>query len=259
VPVDVVVTDGVAEVTLNRPEARNAIDPDMRASLHATWQRIADDDDVRVALLTGAGERAFCAGADLKRTMPPAESFAEVTFNSTRPQHLLTGLLGLPKPVICAINGFAIGGGLEIAVACDIRIASTNAEFGLAEVRHGTIPGGGGTQHLPRVIPHSLAMYMLLTGDRIDSGKALDSGLVNEVTPPDELMPRAREIASRIAQNAPLAVRAAKRVVREGVGLPLASALELETFVWGSLRDTEDRIEGRRAFSEGRSPSFRGR
>ncbi|TDE10170.1 enoyl-CoA hydratase/isomerase family protein [Jiangella asiatica] len=257
-PVDVSVTDGVAEITLNRPEARNAIDAEMRERLHEAWRRVGSDPEIRVALVTGAGTKAFCAGADLKRTMPPQESFAQLTFNSTRSQHLLTGM-NTDKPIICAINGYAIGGGLEMALACDIRLASTNAELGLAEVRHGTIPGGGGTQHLPRAVPQSLAMQMLLTGDRINAAKALESGLVSEVETPEGLLPRAREMANRIARNGPLAVRAIKRVVREGMAMPLASALQFEQFVWGNLRDTEDRVEGRRAFAEGRVPQFKGR
>jgi E-phenylitaconyl-CoA hydratase len=257
-PIDVAVSGGVAEVTLNRPEALNAIDATMRADLRGAWREVSSDDQVRVVLLTGAGAKAFCAGVDLKRSMPPKESFAELTFGSNESEHLLTGM-DTDKPIICAINGYAIGGGLEIALACDIRLASSNAQLGLAEVQHGTIPGGGGTQHLPRAIALSMAMQMLLTGDRIDAAKALECGLVSEVHSPERLLPRAREIATRIAQNGPLAVRAAKRVVREGLALPLASALELERFVWGSLRDTEDRLEGRRAFTEGRKPQFRGR
>lgn len=256
--VDIVVSDGIAEITLNRPEALNAIDADMRAGLQEAWRRVKSDDEVRVAIVTGAGGRAFCAGADLKRTFPPSEGFAELTFGSSPSGHLLAEMT-MDKPIVCAINGYAIGGGLEMALACDIRIASTNAELGLAEVKHGTIPGGGGTQNLPRAVPPSLAMQMLLTGERIDAEKALSSGLVSEIMLPEELLPRARQIAGRIAENGPLAVRAIKRAVREGLGLPLATALQLELFVWGSLRDTEDRIEGRRAFSEGRRPEFRGR
>lgn len=257
-PVEMSVSDGVAEITLNRPEALNAIDAEMRQDLQQAWRQVGSDPDIRVALVTGAGTKAFCAGADLKRTMPPKESFAELTFNSTTSQHLLTGM-NTDKPIICAINGYAIGGGLEMALACDIRLASENAELGLAEVQHGTIPGGGGTQHLPRAVPLSLAMQMLLTGDRINAAKALESGLVSEVESAERLLPRAREIAHRIARNGPLAVRAIKRVVREGLAMPLASALELELFVWGNLRDTEDRVEGRRAFAEGRAPQFKGR
>lgn len=257
-PVEVTVTDGVAEITLNRPEALNAIDGDMRTGLHEAWRRVGDDEDIRVALVTGAGTRAFCAGADLKRTLPPEQSFAELTFGGGESQHLLRGM-DTDKPIVCAINGYAIGGGLEMALACDVRLASTNAEFGLAEVRHGTIPGGGGTQHLPRAIPQSLAMQMLLTGDRIDAATALQAGLVSEVEPPENLLPRAREIALRIASNGPLAVRAVKRAVREGMTMALPSALQLELFIWGNLRDTEDRIEGRRAFAEGRAPQFKGR
>ena len=248
----------VATVTLNRPEAMNAIDPELRAGLHDAWRRISSDDDIRVALLTGAGDRAFCAGADLKKTMPPAESHAARTFGSSEPDHLLDGL-DTDKPLVCAINGYAIGGGLELALACDIRIAASHAQFALAEVRVGSIPGAGGTQTLPRAIGRSMAMQMLLTGDRIDAQTALRCGLVSEILEPEDLLDRGREIAARIASNAPLSVRAVKRLVTRGEHVPVETGMEMERFVWGLLRDTEDRIEGRKAFQEKRDPEYRGR
>lgn len=255
---DIDVRAHVATVTLNRPEAMNAIDPDLRAALHDAWHRISTDDDIRVALLTGAGERAFCAGSDLKKTMPPPESHATQTFGSSEPDHLLAGL-DTDKPLVCAINGYAIGGGLELALACDIRIAATHARFALAEVQVGSIPGAGGTQALPRAIGRSMAMQMLLTGDRIDAQTALRCGLVSEVLEPDDLLDRGRQIAERIAANAPLSVRAVKRLVKLGEDTSVKTGMEMERFVWGLLRDTEDRIEGRRAFQEKRSPEYRGR
>lgn len=257
-PIDVTVQDRIAEIVLNRPEALNAIDPEMREELREVWTRVHEDDDVRVAILTGAGERAFCVGSDLKKTPPPPESYAERNFGRTRSDHLLE-TLRTDKPLICAINGVAVGGGLELALACDIRIASRAASFGLTEVRVGSIPGAGGTQRLPRMIGSSVAMQMLLTGDRIDAAEALRVGLVSEVCEPDALLPRAREIAVRIAGNAPLSVRAVKRLVREGADMPLDSAIRLENYVWGLLRDTEDRVEGRRAFQEKRPPEYQGR
>ena len=255
---DVDVRGHVATVTLNRPKAMNAIDPDLRSALHDAWWRISTDDDIRVALLTGAGDRAFCVGADLKKTMPPSESHAARTFGSSEPDHLLDGL-DTDKPLICAINGFAIGGGLELALACDIRIAAAHAQFALAEVRVGSIPGAGGTQTLPRAIGRSMAMQMLLTGDRIDAETALRCGLVSEVLEPDYLLDRGRQIADRIAANAPLSVRAVKRLVTRGEHVPVETGMEMERFVWGLLRDTEDRIEGRKAFQEKRDPVYRGR
>lgn len=252
------VADHVATITLNRPEAMNSIDSQMRKELNAVWRRIHADDEIRVAILTGAGEKAFCTGSDLKKTMPPKESFAQSTFGQAESDHLLAGLT-TDKPLICAVNGYAMGGGMELALVCDIRIASENAQFALSEVRIGSIPGAGGTQRLPRAIGASNAMLMLLTGDRIDAVEALRIGLVSKVVPAAELLAAAQAIARRIAQNAPLAVRAVKRLVRQGMDMPLGTAIETERYVFGLMRDTEDRIEGRRAFQEKRSPVYRGR
>ena len=257
-PVTVEVSDFIATVTLNRPEAMNAIDPETAAQLHEAWHQISVRKDVRVGILTGAGDRAFCTGADLKKTMPPAESFAELHFGprgGTPP----VSTLQTPKPMIAAINGFALGGGLELAMLCDIRIAASTAMFGLPEVCIGSIPGGGGTQRIVRAIGPSDAMLMLLTGERIDAQEALRVGLVSRVVAPQQLADAARAIAQRIAANAPLAVVAAKRLAQSGRELPLAAALELEQQSFGNLRDSEDRIEGRRAFAEKRKPSFQGR
>jgi len=252
------VCEGVATVTLNRPEAMNSIDPETRTELREVWQRVANDDAVRCVVLTGAGEKAFCTGSDLKKTMPPKESPAQLTFGQAQSTHLLTGM-EMDKPIICAINGYAMGGGVELALACDVRIASENAQFALSEVRIGSIPGAGGTQRLPRLMGQSDAMLMLLTGDRVDAQEALRTGLVSRVVPAAQLLETAHAIAVRIAQNAPLSVRAVKRLVREGSAMPLDRALALESYVFGMLRDTEDRIEGRRAFQEKRAPVYRGR
>ena len=165
----------------------------------------------------------------------------------------------IDKPFIAAINGYAIGGGMEIALACDIRICSHTAQFGLSEVKVGSIPGTGGTQRLPRAIALSDAMLMLLTGDRVDAKEALDMRLVSKVVAPDELMPAARAIAEKITCNAPLAVRAVKRLVRDGLDVPLPHALDMERCTFGLLYASEDRIEGRNAFTEKRPPKYRGR
>lgn len=252
------VQDHIATITLNRPQAMNSIDPETRGELYDTWRRIAQDDDIRVAILTGAGEKAFCTGSDLKKTMPPKESFAELTFGRAQSDHLLAGL-DTDKPLICAINGYAMGGGLELALACDIRIASTNAMFALSEVRIGSMPGAGGTQRLPRAIGASNAMLMLLTGDRVDAQEALRMGLVSQVVAQAALLPAARAIAQRIASNAPLSVRAIKRLVHSGMDMPLPAAIDAERYAFGLLRDTQDRIEGRKAFQEKRTPVYRGR
>jgi E-phenylitaconyl-CoA hydratase len=161
--------------------------------------------------------------------------------------------------VICAINGYALGGGLELALACDIRIAADHARFGLPEVRVGSIPGDGGTQRLPRTVGASDAMLLLLTGDHIDAAEALRLGIVSRVVPSADLRREAEAIAGRIAANAPLSVRAIKRLVKQGQGVPLDIAIAHERLTWGTLRDTEDRIEGRRAFQEKRKPVYKGR
>lgn len=257
-PVTLHIEDFVATITFNRPEAMNSIDPESSEQLQAAWAEVSRSEAVRAVILTGAGERAFCTGADLKKSMPPKESFAELHFGTSAPKSLLANL-HTDKPVIAAINGYALGGGLEIALQCDIRIASNKATFGLPEVCIGSIPGAGGTQRLVRALGQSDAMMMLLTGDRIDATEALRIGLVSRVVAPEALMDTARAIATKIAGNAPLAVVAVKRLATVGRELPLAAGLELEQQSFGILRNTEDRIEGRTAFAEKRKPEFRGR
>ena len=257
-PVDFTIRDHVATITLNRPEVMNALDPEARAAFAACWRRVAEDDAVRVVILTGAGERAFCTGADLKKTMPPKESYAQLAFG-VEERAFDEGEFASDKPSICAVNGYALGGGLELALACDIRIASENARFGQPEVRVGSIPGAGGTQRLPRAVGLSDAMLMLLTGEAIDAAEALRIGLVSRVVPLPRLLEEANAIAARIAANAPLAVRAVKRLAVQGAHLPLTDAMRAERMTWGLLRDTEDRIEGRLAFQQKRPPAYRGR
>ncbi len=246
----------MATVTLDRREAMNAIDPETEAELRAVWHRIDTDPAIRAAVVTGAGEKAFSAGADLK-TMPPAESYAGKAFGAG--DDSFVAAMPREKPLICAINGYALGGGLEIALACDIRIAAPHARFGLPEVKVGTIPGAGGTQRLPRTIGASDAMLMLLTGDMVDATEALRLGLISRIVSVDSLLAEAQSLAHRIASNAPLSVRAIKRLVADGGALPIDQAVRLERLVWGVLRDTEDRIEGRRAFQEKRKPNYVGK
>jgi len=256
--VDVEVRDRIATVVLNRPEVMNSYDRQMREAVYALWERLRTDDEIHAAIITGAGGKAFCTGSDLKNSMPPQESYAQLLLGNGDPGGILHGF-GTDKPIICAINGYALGGGLELALACDIRIASENAVMGLTEARVASVPGSGGVQRLPRTVPRSDAMLMLLTGDKIDAAEALRMGLVSKVVPQAELMPTARAIAERIVANGPLAVRAIKRLVVRGQDMPLDHALEVDKYMLGLLRDTEDRLEGRRAFKEKRKPVYRGR
>jgi E-phenylitaconyl-CoA hydratase len=251
------VADRVATITLNRPEALNSLDPESLVELNDAFQRANADADVRVVILTGTGGKAFCTGSDLKKTMPPKESFAELTFGRPKWLYPFAGM-EIDKPTVCAVNGYALAGGMELALACDIRIASTNAQFGQSEVCIGSIPAAGGTQRLPRMIGMSDAMLMMLTGYSISAEEALRIGLVSRIVPPDDLIAVAREIALRIAGNAPLAVRAVKRLVRDGMDMPLLAAIQAEQFALGLLRDSEDRLEGRRAFQEKRKPNYQG-
>jgi len=253
----------VLRVIIDRPEARNAISLAMTETLIAIWKDFAENPKLRVAVLTGAGKRAFCAGADLKEVGAWYASMTpEERLHHAQTQPGLGGItrnLDPGKPIIAAINGACLAGGMEIALACDIRVAADHATFGLPEVKWGLMPGAGGTQRLPRVIPESAAMEILLTGDPIDAERALRWGLVNTVVPAADLMATAMDIAARIARNAPLATKAVRRAVREGRQLPLDAALQLEQRIAEPLRQTEDVQEGLRAFREKRSPEFRGR
>ncbi|CAN7238917.1 enoyl-CoA hydratase/isomerase family protein [Bosea sp. LjRoot90] len=250
-------TGHVATIVLDRQQVLNAIDPETGAALAACFERIATDDSIRAVVLTGAGERAFSAGADLKKTAEITGPYAAQAFGGGG-DHSFAAALDCEKPLIAAVNGLALGGGLELTLACDIRLAAPQARFGLPEVKVGTIPGAGGTQRLPRSIGQSDAMLMLLSGEMIDAEEALRLGLISRIIPAPDLLSEAQALAARIAANAPLSVRAIKRLVRSGGELPLPEALRLERLVWGMLRDTQDRAEGRRAFAEKRPPVFTG-
>lgn len=244
-------------ITLNRPEAMNAIDPETQRELHETWIRFNEDEHLRVAVLTGAGERAFCAGADLKKTGSSEVSFAAEFLRLGR-RIGITGHMEVPKPIIAAINGYALGGGLELALNCDLRICCEEARFGLPEVKVASIPASGGTQRLVRALPPAIAMKMLLTGELIDAHEAYRVGLVSDLVSREELLPRAIELAEKICANGPLAVKAAKLAALKAGGAA-DEGLQFEAMLWGLLRDTEDRLEGRQAFREKRKPQYKGR
>ncbi|MEV4605004.1 enoyl-CoA hydratase-related protein [Amycolatopsis sp. NPDC049253] len=259
--------DRVFLIHLNRPEALNALDIASMRELNERLREFRDDPELLVAVLTGAGERAFCTGADLKKTLPPQTSFAEAYF-APYEQSVDEGLyvraitiseLRINKPLIAAVNGHALGGGMEIALDCDVRIASDNATFGLPEARWASVPAVGGVSKLLRAVPRAVAMKMILTGDRIDAAEAHRIGLVSDVVPPDRLVDHALAVANRIAGNGPLAVKSLKTLSQRTGDLPLTESVQLEQLLWGLLRDTEDRVEGRTAFAERRTPEYRGR
>jgi E-phenylitaconyl-CoA hydratase len=258
---------GVWLVTIDRPDAMNSLDVPAMRLLHDAMIEFRDNSSLSVAVLTGTGERAFCTGADLKQTLPPAASFAEGYFEPPEQsielglyiRAIAIGELGIKKPMIAAVNGHALGGGLEIALACDLRIAATGASFGLPEPRWASTPGIGGISRLLRAVPSAIAMKMLLTGDRIDAIEAHRVGLVSDLVEPDTLVDHAVEVAERIGRNGPLAVRAVKEAATRAQNMPLSEAVALEQLMWGMLRDTHDRVEGRLAFAERRDPRFEGR
>lgn len=254
-------------IRINRPEALNALDVDSMRALNQELRRFRDDPDLMVAVITGTGERAFCTGADLKRTLPPETSFAEAYFHSYE-RSVDEGLyvraitiseLEINKPLIAAVNGHALGGGMEIALDCDLRIASDNATFGLPEPRWASVPAVGGVSKLLRAVPKAIAMKMILTGDRIDAAEAQRVGLVSDVVPAETLLDQALEIADRIAANGPLAIKSIKTLAMRTEDLSLSKSVELEQLLWGLLRDTKDRVEGRTAFAERRTPQYQGR
>jgi len=246
----------VATVTINRPDKLNALNTAVREQFVAALADLDANDDVRVVIVTCAGEKAFVAGADIGEfdgQTPYAGYHAAKNF----------GIFEAPdkfsKPIIAAINGFALGGGCELAMACDIRIASEKAKFGQPEISLGILPGGGGTQRLPRLIGMGAAYQLLYTGDMIKAEEALRLGLVNEVVPPDQVLPRARELATTIASKSPAALRFIKETVRASARMPLDEGLRFETALFGLVFATEDKVEGIRAFLEKRKAEFTGR
>lgn len=257
----------IARLTMNRPAKRNAISPEMLVRLAWAWREVREDPEVRVAILTGSGEQAFCAGADLDRLIPllthqrPPEDEWDEQLLADR-EAFADGLLRgfeLHKPVIAAINGHALAGGTELVLACDLRFAAVGSTLGLTEVARGIIPGGGGVSRAPRQLPYCKAMEILLVGRPISAEEAWRIGLVNDVVPPTAVAKRASEIAALIAANGPLAVQAVKEAVVRSDGADLREALSIESEVGVRVFTSEDAIEGPRAFMEKRPPRFLGR
>jgi enoyl-CoA hydratase/carnithine racemase len=242
----------IAYVTINRPERLNACDFETYGRLAQIWREFGADPALRVAIFTGTGDRAFCAGSDIKSNY--VERPKEELLDAPYPV-----MFDLTKPIIAAINGHANGGGLEQALCCDIRVAAEHAQFGLGEVRLGWLPGGGGTQRLPRLIPLGRALEMLYTGNRIGAEEALRLGLVDHVVPMSRLMTKCEEIATEICKSAPLGVQRIKQAALRGLDLPLADGLKLERELYKGLQDTEDAREGALAFAEKRAPQWKGR
>jgi E-phenylitaconyl-CoA hydratase len=257
VSIDLEVTDGIAVVTINRPERLNAMDPEHYRDLSAAWTRIRDDEAINVAVVTGAGERSFTTGADLKSVIGKPAQLADLWL--TQKDALLNRGLEVWKPVIAAINGYCLGGGMTLMLATDIRIAATHATFGLAEVKRGIIAANGGTQRILAQVPYAIAMEMLLVGGTFDAAAAERWGLVNRVVPIADLLPTALDYARKIAANGPLAVRAAKELAVRGQDMSLNDGLRMEQLVARILNASEDVQEGTAAFAEKRAPRFHGR
>lgn len=247
----------IAYVTVNRPKVLNALNSATLEELRAAFTDIKADREIRVAIFTGAGEKAFIAGADInelaQRDAVTGKEYA------ARGQSVLDLIENLGKPVIACINGFALGGGCEIAMACTMRLASSSAKLGQPEVKLGIIPGYGGTQRLPRLVGKGIAMQLVLAGEMISAEEAHRIGLVNEVTAPGELLPRAEALAQKIISNAPLAIQYAMEAVNHGLDLTLAEGLYLEATLFGVCCATQDKTEGTTAFLEKRAAAFKGK
>lgn len=242
----------VVIITINRPEAYNAVDAETADEFSKACADFRDDPDLWVAIITGAGDKAFCAGADLKKLVYPY--LIEKTWKL--PPSITRGM-DIWKPLIAAINGICLGGGLEIALACDLRVASEKASFGNPEVRWGVIPTWGATQRVPRMIPWAKAAEILLLAQTLDAQEALRYGLINKVVPPQEVMPTAKAWAEAICQLSPLAVRASKEAMYRGVNMSLDDGLRLEMALSELVGNTEDAREGIAAFGERRKPDYK--
>jgi len=249
--------DSIAYVTLNRPKVLNALNKKTWADLRTAFEAARDDAAVRGVILTGAGDKAFIAGADISELANV--SAVEAEESSTFGQEVLNLVENLGKPVIAAINGFALGGGCETAMACTIRVASEHAKFGQPEVKLGLIPGGGGTQRMPRLVGKGRALQLILSGEIISAQEAYRIGLANEVVPAADVITRAEAILKQIFFNAPIAVKYSLEAVNKGLETSVAEGLSLEASLFGLCAGTEDKREGTQAFLQKRAPQFQGR
>ena len=247
--------DGVLVITIDRPKVLNALNAQTVDEIRQAFEAARDDESVRAVILTGGGDKAFVAGADINELAKMTPTTGKET--SERGQRIFSAIERFPKPVIAAINGFALGGGCELALACHIRIASEKAQLGLPEVTLGIIPGYGGTQRMARLLGKGKALELILTGDRIGAADAEKIGLVNKVVPAEQLMAAAEELARKIASRGPLAVRAAIEAVMVGTDMGFEEGQFLEATLFGLLASTEDMKEGMGAFLEKRAAQFK--
>lgn len=248
------VRNKIGYITINRPEAMNAMDPDVYSALSKAWIDVRDNPDVWVAIITGSGEKSFSAGADLKTTIHRQREKSE--FFLTQQNMILNRGLEIWKPIIAAVNGFCLAGGMTLLLATDFRIAAEHAVFEISEVKRGIIPANGGTQRALRQLPYPIAMEMLLLGRRLTSTEALNFGLINKVVPVKDLMSTAEQYANQLCENGPLAIRAAKELAIRSQSLPLEQGLRMEMAFQAFLLSTEDAKEGPRAFKEKRKPIY---
>lgn len=249
--------DGIAKIVINRPSALNALNTAVLKELECALYEVKEDPGVGVLIITGAGEKAFVAGADISemQNMTPAEAVAFASLG----QRIFNAIENLPIPVIAGVNGYALGGGCELALACDIVVAQENAKFGQPEVNLGVIPGFGGTQRLTRKIPPNIAKEIIFTGDMIDAKRAMEIGIVNRVVPKEKLIEETEGIARKILSKGKIAISHAKRAINYGVETGLYPGLELEKTLFANLFVTEDQKEGMKAFVEKRQPQFKGK
>lgn len=254
--VKVEMEERLAIVTVDRPEALNALNSAVLGELTMTFEHLSMAADVGAIILTGAGDKAFVAGADIKEMA--GLSGVEMQRFSEAGRRLGDAISACPKPVIAAVNGFALGGGCELAIACDIRIASDRAKFGQPEVNLGIIPGFGGSQRLPRLVGPGWAAELVFTGDRIDAARAERIGLVNRVVPHARLLEEAKVLAGKILAKGPAAIALAKACLRAAQEMPLSAGLSFETAAFGLVGTTDDKVEGMKAFLEKRAPSWKG-